>query len=122
MKIGLRSHTGAEDRLLFAQQIKVQGASIWAKAIPEYEERCYLNTEDVRTMRARFDKQVEELELSCGLSTVPGILRFTDNNVHPDKIGLRAEASGIFAQTVPSAGFTLSKVRPSSASVRLPSM
>jgi len=56
MKIGLRSHTGAEDRLLFAQQIKADGASIWAKAVPEYEERCYLTTADVSTMRARFDK------------------------------------------------------------------
>ncbi|MFL7869189.1 MAG: hypothetical protein AB8I58_10195, partial [Anaerolineales bacterium] len=61
MKIGLRSHTGAEDRLLFAQQIKADGASIWAKAVPEYEARCYLTSEDVRAMRARFDKYDLEL-------------------------------------------------------------
>ena len=61
MKIGLRSHNGAEERLLFAQQIKADGASIWAKAVPEYEKRCYLTTEDVRALRARFDKYDLEL-------------------------------------------------------------
>ena len=61
MKIGLRSHNGAEERLLFAQQIKAQGASIWASAYNGYETRCYLTTEDVRSMRARFDKYDLEL-------------------------------------------------------------
>jgi mannonate dehydratase len=61
MKIGLRSHNGAEDRLLFAQQIKAHGASIWASACEGYDERCYLTTEDVRGMRARFDKYDLEL-------------------------------------------------------------
>jgi len=61
MKIGLRSHTGSEDRLLFAQQIGAQGASIWAKAVSKYEEHCYLTTEQVRAMRVRFDKYDLEL-------------------------------------------------------------
>ncbi len=61
MKVGLRSHNGAEERLLFAQQIKAQGASIWAKAVPEYETRCYLTAEDIRAMRTRFDKYNLEL-------------------------------------------------------------
>ena len=61
MKIGLRSHNAAEDWLLFAQQIGAHGASIWGKAIPEYDERCYLTTEDVRSMRKRFDKYDLEL-------------------------------------------------------------
>lgn len=56
MKIGLRSHNGAEDRLLFAQQIGAQGASIWASACEGYETRCYLTPEDVRSMRKRFEK------------------------------------------------------------------
>lgn len=32
MKVGVRSDTGSEDRLLFAQQIGADGASIWAAA------------------------------------------------------------------------------------------
>ncbi len=61
MKVGLRSHNGADERLLFAQQIKAQGASIWARAVPEYETRCYLIPEDVRALRARFDRYNLEL-------------------------------------------------------------
>ncbi|MBN1565994.1 MAG: mannonate dehydratase [Anaerolineae bacterium] len=53
MKIGLRSHTGAADRLLFAQQIGAQGVSIWASACPGYEENCYVTTDAVRDMRER---------------------------------------------------------------------
>jgi mannonate dehydratase len=62
MKIGLRSHNGAEDRLQLAQQIDADGASIWASACPGYTERCYVTTENVLEMRARFDKY--ELELT----------------------------------------------------------
>jgi mannonate dehydratase len=62
MKIGLRSHNGAEERLLFAQQIGAQGASIWASACQGYDERCYLTSEDVGAMRERFDRY--ELELT----------------------------------------------------------
>jgi hypothetical protein len=36
MRIGLRSHNGAEERLLFTQQIGAQGASIWASACEGY--------------------------------------------------------------------------------------
>jgi mannonate dehydratase len=61
MKIGLRSHNGAEERLLFAQQIGAQGASIWASACKDYEDRCYLTSEDVSSMRERFDKYDLEL-------------------------------------------------------------
>ncbi len=61
MKIGLRSHDGAEDRLLFAQQIGAQGASIWASACPSYNERCFLTPDDVREMRTRFAKYDLEL-------------------------------------------------------------
>ncbi len=56
MKIGLRSHNGAEDRLHYAQQIGADGASIWAWAVPEYLERHYLTTDDMRLMRRRFEK------------------------------------------------------------------
>ncbi len=61
MKIGLRSNNGAEERLLFAQQIHVDGASIWASACPGYKERCYLTVENVREMQARFEKYDLEL-------------------------------------------------------------
>jgi mannonate dehydratase len=61
MKIGLRSHNGAEERLSFAQQIGAQGASIWASACAGYEERCYLTPEDVFSMRERFDRYDLEL-------------------------------------------------------------
>jgi mannonate dehydratase len=61
MKIGLRSHNAAEDRLLFAQQIGAQGVSIWASACQDYKERCYLTPEDVREMRLRCEKYDLEL-------------------------------------------------------------
>lgn len=61
MKVGLRSNNGAEERLQFAQQIGADGASIWASACPGYTERCYLTVENVREMRARFDKYNLEL-------------------------------------------------------------
>lgn len=61
MKIGLRSHDGAEDRLLYAQQIGADGASIWGWAVPDYLERHYLTGEDVLKMRRRFDKYNLEL-------------------------------------------------------------
>jgi len=61
MKIGLRSHNGNEARLLFAQQIGAQGASIWASACQGYDQRCYLTTDDVSTMRSRFEKYDLEL-------------------------------------------------------------
>ncbi|MAS37872.1 MAG: hypothetical protein CL610_28005 [Anaerolineaceae bacterium] len=56
MKIGLRSHNGAEDRLLYAQQIGADGASIWGWAVPEYLERQYLTSDDMRMLRRRFEK------------------------------------------------------------------
>jgi mannonate dehydratase len=62
MKIGLRSDNGAEERLLFAQQIGADGASIWASACPGYAERCYLTVDNVREMRERFARY--ELELT----------------------------------------------------------
>lgn len=61
MKIGLRSHNGAEERLLFAQQIGAQGASIWASACQDYDKRCYLTVDDVRFMRKRFERYHLEL-------------------------------------------------------------
>jgi len=61
MRIGLRSHNGAEERLLFTQQIGAQGASIWASACEGYNARCYLTTEDVGAMRERFNKYDLEL-------------------------------------------------------------
>jgi mannonate dehydratase len=61
MKIGVRSNDGAEDRLLFAQQIGANGASVWAAACPGYEERCYLTTDDVAQMRRRLAKYDLEL-------------------------------------------------------------
>jgi mannonate dehydratase len=61
MKLGLRSEDGAEERLLFAQQTGAQGASIWASACEGYAERCYLTSDDVRSMRARFAKYDLEL-------------------------------------------------------------
>lgn len=66
MKIGLRSNNGAEDRLQFAQQIGVDGASIWASACQGYTERCYLTVDNVLEMRERFAKY--DLEL---IGTVP---------------------------------------------------
>ncbi len=61
MKIGLRSNNGAEDRLQFAKQIGADGASIWARACPGYQERCYLTVDNVLAMRKRFDKYDLEL-------------------------------------------------------------
>ncbi len=61
MKIGVRSHNGAEERLHFAQQIGAQGASIWASACTGYTESCYLTREQVSEMRARFAKYDLEL-------------------------------------------------------------
>ncbi len=62
MKIGLRSHNGAEDRLRFAWQIGADGASIWARACPGYSERHFLTADNVREVRKRFVKY--ELELT----------------------------------------------------------
>jgi hypothetical protein len=61
MKIGLRSNNGAEERLLFAQQVGADGASIWASACAEYTERCYLTADNVREMRERFARYDLEL-------------------------------------------------------------
>jgi hypothetical protein len=61
MKIGLRSHDGSEDRLLFTQQIGAEGASIWAAAYPEYRQRCYLTVDEVSQKRERFEKYDLEL-------------------------------------------------------------
>ena len=61
MKIGVRSHNGAEERLLFAQQIGAHGASIWASACEGYDERCYLMADEIRFMRERFDQYDLEL-------------------------------------------------------------
>lgn len=61
MKIGLRSDNGAEERLLFAQQVGADGASIWASACPGYTERCYLTPENVLEMRERFARYNLEL-------------------------------------------------------------
>jgi sugar phosphate isomerase/epimerase len=61
VKIGERSNDGAEERLLFAQQIGVDGASIWAAACPGYAERGYLITADVASMRQRFARYGLEL-------------------------------------------------------------
>jgi mannonate dehydratase len=62
MKVGVRSDTGAEARLLFAQQIGAGGASIWAGACPGFAERCYLTPDDVAGMRERLARY--ELELT----------------------------------------------------------
>jgi len=61
MKIGLRSDNGAEERLLFAQQIGADGASIWASACPGYTELCYLTVDNVLEMRERFARYDLEL-------------------------------------------------------------
>ncbi len=61
MKVGVRSNDGAPERLLFAQQIGADGASIWASACPAYEERGYLTTADVLSMRRRFERYDLEL-------------------------------------------------------------
>jgi mannonate dehydratase len=61
MKIGVRSNDGAEDRLLFAQQIGADGASIWASACPGYAERCYLTPDNVLEMRERLSRYDLEL-------------------------------------------------------------
>lgn len=61
MKIGLRSNDAAEDRLLFAQQVGADGASIWASACAGYEDRHYLMADQVAEMRERFDKYDLEL-------------------------------------------------------------
>ena len=61
MKIGLRSNDGSEERLLFAQQIGADGASIWAAACPGYVERCTLTAGDVLAMRERLARYDLEL-------------------------------------------------------------
>jgi len=72
MKIGLRSSDGAEDRLLFTQQIGADGASIWAAAYPKYRERCYLTADEVSEMRERFEKY--DLELT-GIGLGAGVIK-----------------------------------------------
>jgi mannonate dehydratase len=62
MKIGIRSHDGAPERLQFARQIGAEGASIWAAACPGYTERCYLTVGNVLEMRRRCEQH--ELELT----------------------------------------------------------
>lgn len=54
MKIGLRSHDGAEDRLKFAQQIGAHGASIWGETLPGYREKGYPTLDGLLEMRERF--------------------------------------------------------------------
>ena len=61
MKIGLRSYNAAEERLLYAQQIGADGASIWGWAVPEYHERGFLTADDMRMLRGRFAKYQLEL-------------------------------------------------------------
>ena len=61
MKIGLRSNDGAEERLLFAQQVGADGASIWAAACPGYTERCHLTAKNVVELREHFARYDLEL-------------------------------------------------------------
>ena len=61
MKIGTRSHDGAEDRLQFARQVGADGASIRAAACPGYTEQCYLTVDNVLEMKERFEKYDLEL-------------------------------------------------------------
>ena len=56
MKIGIRTNDGAEDKLLYAQQIGVQGGSIWLSAIPGYEAQGHADVEPLRELRDRFER------------------------------------------------------------------
>ena len=56
MKIGIRTHDGSEDKLLYAQQVGVQGGSIWLSAIPEYEEKGYADVAPMLKLRESFEK------------------------------------------------------------------
>ncbi len=61
MKIGLRSHDGAEERLRYAQQIGADGASIWGEALPGYKEKGFATIEALCEMRERFARYDLEL-------------------------------------------------------------
>ena len=56
MKIGLRTHSGDEKRLIQAQQIGAHGGSIWARAaLPGFREDCVPTLDGLLRMRERFE-------------------------------------------------------------------
>lgn len=64
MKIGVRTHDGSEERLVYAEQIGADGGSIWLAALPGYEEKGYAEVEPMRELRDRFE--AHDLALTAG--------------------------------------------------------
>ena len=56
IKIGVRTHTGRERRLTLAEQLGAQGGSIWASALPGFQEHGIPSIEGLLDMRERFSK------------------------------------------------------------------
>ncbi len=64
MRIGVRTHDGREERLIFAEQIGAHGGSIWLSALPGYDEKGCAEVEPMRRLKARF--AAHGLELMAG--------------------------------------------------------
>jgi len=57
LRIGVRTHTGEEERLIVAQQLGAHGGSVWAdSALPGYLETDVPALDGLRALRDRFDK------------------------------------------------------------------
>ena len=56
MRIGVRTHDGAEDRLVVARQLGAHGGSIWAMTLPGYREEGVPTVDGLLAMRERFER------------------------------------------------------------------
>lgn len=56
IRIGVRTHTGAEQRLALSEQLGADGGSIWASALSGYDERGYPDRDALDAMRERFQR------------------------------------------------------------------
>jgi mannonate dehydratase len=56
MKIGVRTHTGEERRLVLAEQLGAHGGSIWASALDGYDETGVPELDSLLRMRERFER------------------------------------------------------------------
>ena len=55
MKIGVRTHVGREDRLVRAEQIGADGASLWVSAFEGFHENYVPRMDELVAMRERFE-------------------------------------------------------------------
>ena len=56
IRIGVRTHTGAERRLVLSEQLGAQGGSIWAGALAGYEAHGVPDHDALLAMRERFER------------------------------------------------------------------